>query len=97
MQKLVAVSMMCLPLGVAEAQNAQDPIALALAQAQGLCVPFGVAYAGFDAAGVLQVTCEDDATAFVPLLGGLAPLLGAGGVAAMAAAIAGGNSTPDTQ
>lgn len=95
MQKLLALLAIGLPMGFAHAQQLQDPVAIA--EAQGVCVPFGVADARFDAAGVLQVTCEDDATAFVPLLGGLAPLLGAGGIAALAAAISGGNSTPDTQ
>lgn len=95
MQKLLAVVLTCLPMGVLHAQDLLDPIAIA--EAQGACVPFGVATARFDDAGVLLVTCEDDATAFVPLLGGLAPLLGAAGAAAVAAAVAGGNSTPDTQ
>lgn len=94
MRIIVGILLIFCPL-VAAAQDVQDPIAMA--QAQGLCVPFGVAEARFDAAGVLQVTCEDDATAFVPLLGGFAPLIGAGGFAALAAAISGGNSTPDTQ
>ncbi len=95
MQKLLVFLLVCLPKGGVHAQDTQDPIAIA--EAQGACVPFGVATARFDDAGVLFVTCEEDATAFVPLLGGLAPLLGAAGAAAIAASVAGGNSTPDTQ
>lgn len=95
MRKIPVVLLTCLPMGVLHAQEVPDPIVIA--EAQGACTPFGVATARFDDAGVLLVTCEDDATAFVPLLGGLAPLLGAAGAAAVAAAVAGGNSTPDTQ
>ncbi|WP_341366851.1 hypothetical protein [Yoonia sp. BS5-3] len=95
MSRLLPLCLVCLQTGPIAAQQLPDPVALA--EAQGVCVPFGVASARFDDAGVLRVTCADDATAFVPILGGLAPLLGAGGVAAIAAAIAGGNSTPDTQ
>lgn len=95
MQKRMLSFLMCLSAGAAAAQQTLDPIAIA--QAQGVCVPFGVASAQFDDAGVLRVICEEDATAFVPVLGGLAPLLGAGGIAALAAAVAAGNSTPDTQ
>ncbi len=77
------------------AQDAPDLIAIA--QSQGACGPFGVATAVLDAEGVLRVTCNEDATAFVPLLGGLAPVLGLGAAATVAAALAGGNATPDTQ
>ena len=95
MQKLMLPVFICLSAGATNAQQALGPTALA--QAQGVCVPFGVASARFDDAGVLRVICAEDATAFVPVLGGLAPLLGAGGIAVLAAAVAGGNSTPDTQ
>lgn len=77
------------------AQNANDLIAIA--EAQGACGPFGVATAVLDADGALRVTCNEDATAFVPLLGGLAPVLGLGAAATVAAALAGGNATPDTR
>ncbi len=78
--------------------SAQDaPDLIAIAQSQGACGPFGVATAVLDAEGALRVTCNEDATAFVPLLGGLAPVLGLGAAATVAAALAGGNATPDTQ
>lgn len=77
------------------AQSTFDPVAVA--EAQGVCAPFGVNTAVMDAQGVIRVTCNEDATAFVPLLGGLAPVLGLSAVATAAAAIAGGNATPDTQ
>lgn len=73
------------------------PDLVALAEAQGACVPFGVATAVLDSDGALRVTCNEDATAFVPLLGGLGPLLGLGAAATVASAIAGGNATPDTR
>jgi hypothetical protein len=77
------------------AQGAPDLVAIA--EAQGACVPFGVATAVLDSEGALRVTCNEDATAFVPLIGGLGPVLGLGAAATVASAIAGGNATPDTQ
>ena len=77
------------------AQSLTTPIAIA--EAQGTCGPFGVASAVLDSEGVIRVTCNEDATAFVPLLGGLGPVLGLGVAATVAGAIAGGNSTPDTR
>lgn len=65
--------------------------------ADSTCAPFGVVAAEIAPDGILRVTCNEDATAFVPLLGGLAPALGLGAAAAAAAALAGGNATPDTQ
>ncbi|PUB12117.1 hypothetical protein DFP92_11193 [Yoonia sediminilitoris] len=89
---LAAILLMC---GSASAQTLQDPIAIA--EAQGACAPFGVKTAIFDDQGSIRVTCNEDATAFVPLLGGLAPLVGLGAVATVAAAISGGNATPNTR
>lgn len=77
------------------AQPLIDP--LAVAQASGVCAPFGVASASLKADGTIRATCNEDATAFVPLLGALGPVLGAGTALALAAAVSGGNATPDTQ
>lgn len=77
------------------AQSAIDPVAVA--EAQGVCAPFGVASATLTPDGAIRAVCNEDATAFVPLLGGLGPALGVGAAAAVAAAVAGGNATPDTQ
>ncbi len=88
------VFLVCAGTSVA-AQDTADLIAVA--EGQGACGPFGVATAVLGADGALRVTCNDDATAFVPLLGGLAPVLGLGAAATVAAALAGGNATPDTR
>ncbi len=80
---------------VLHAQDATDPVAIA--EAQGVCGPFGVQSATVDADGTIRAVCSEDATAFAPLLGGLGPALGAGTAAVVAAAIANGNTTPDTQ
>lgn len=79
----------------AHAQENADLIAIA--EAQGACGVFGVASANRAPDGSITVVCNEDATAFAPLLGGLAPTLGIGLATALAAALAGGNSTPNTQ
>lgn len=76
-------------------QTVTNPIVLA--QQSGVCAPFGVATATVTADGTIRATCNEDATAFVPLLGALAPALGAGAAVAVAAALSGVNTTPDTQ
>lgn len=76
---------------------AQDADVIAAAEASGACGPFGVASAAVDVEGRIRVICNEDATAFVPLLGGLAPALGLGAAATVLSALAGGNSTPDTR
>ena len=70
---------------------------VAVAQASGVCAPYGVASAVALADGSISATCNDDATAFVPLIGALGPALGAGAAAAVGSAVSGGNATPDTQ
>lgn len=82
-------------VNAALAQSAIDPVALA--EQSGVCAPFGVATATVTADGTVQAVCADDATAFVPLLGAMGPALGAGAAVAFAAALSGGNATPDTQ
>ena len=77
---------------------AEQPVTpVSIAEASGACGPFGVASAVLNAEGVISVTCNEDATAFVPLLGGLGPILGLGVAATVVGAIADGNSTPDTR
>ncbi|WP_439156175.1 hypothetical protein [Yoonia sp.] len=80
---------------VSLAQPVADPVATA--QASGVCAPFGVAAAAIAADGTIRATCNEDATAFVPLIGALAPVLGAGAGLALAAVVSAGNATPDTQ
>ncbi|WP_296423055.1 hypothetical protein [Yoonia sp.] len=82
-------------VNVLQAQEIVDPIAIV--QASGVCAPFGVASATAAPDGTIRAVCNDDATAFVPLLGGLGPVLGAGAAVAVASAVSGGNATPDTQ
>ncbi|MBE0412425.1 hypothetical protein [Yoonia sp.] len=77
------------------AQTVPDPVAVA--EENGICAPFGVASASLAADGTVQAVCNTDATAFVPLLGALGPALTAGAAVAVAAAVSGGNATPDTQ
>ncbi|WP_373635233.1 hypothetical protein [Yoonia sp. SS1-5] len=88
------VGLMLVP-GAVSAQDLQDPTIVARLNAA--CEPLGVAGAVVSEPGVIRVTCGEDATAFVPLLGGLAPLVGAGVVTAIASGLTGGNTTPDTQ
>ncbi|SFR44649.1 hypothetical protein SAMN04488005_2055 [Yoonia tamlensis] len=64
---------------------------IAIPQVQAACVPYGVADAVYDAQGRIVVTCHEDATAFVPVLGGIGPLLGFVGSLVVA-----GQSTPHT-
>lgn len=71
--------------------------AIEIAQSQGVCDPFGVASASVGVDGTIFAKCNEDVTAIVPLLGGLAPVLGLGATAAVASALQGGNATPDTQ
>lgn len=82
-------------INAAFAQSAQGPVLIA--QQSGVCMPFGVATATVAADGTIRAICNEDATAFVPLLGALAPTLGAGVAVAVAAALSGGNATPDTR
>ena len=97
MRMMILVSLL-IYAGSVTALSAQSiPEAIAIAEAQGVCGPFGVASAIIDAEGIIQATCNEDVTGFVPLLGGLGPALGLGAIATFAAAIADGNSTPDTQ
>lgn len=97
MQKyLICGTVVCAAIATGvQAQPAFDPVAIA--EAQGVCAPFGVASASMDADGTIRAVCNEDATAFAPLLGGLGPALGAGAAVAVAAAVANGNATPDTQ
>lgn len=97
MQTVSLVGVLCGAL-IASALHAQTiggPIDVA--EAQGVCGVFGVASATLDSDGAIRVVCNEDATAFAPLLGGLGPALGAGAAVVVAAAVANGNATPDTQ
>lgn len=93
--RLSMILAMSVIASVAHTQAVTDPVAIA--EAQGVCGPFGVQSATIDVDGTIRAICNEDATAFAPLLGGLGPALGAGAAAAVAAAIANGNATPDTQ
>ena len=83
-----------------QAPGGNSALAFELATASGVCGDPGVETAEFVTPEEISVTCNEDATGFVPLAGGLAPLLlgGAAAAAALAAtAGGGGSSTPDTQ
>ena len=75
--------------GAVAAETQNDLVSIP--QVQAVCEPYGVAEAVYDAQGRILVTCNEDATAFVPVLGGLGPVLGL--VASMVVA---GNTTPHT-
>ncbi len=77
------------------AQNATSP--LILAEAERVCAPFGVASVRLENDVGAVVVCNEDATAFVPLLGALGPVIGLGVAATIARAISDGNATPDTR
>ena len=82
--------------GAAFAQTPEE--AMAFAVAANACGDFPIASAVFTAENTIEVQCEDDATGFVPLVGGAGPALGLGGAALLAAVAGGGtSSTPDTQ
>lgn len=73
---------------------------IALATANGACPDTSVATAVLNAEdNTLAVTCNEDVVAFVPLLGGFAPVLGLGAaaVAGVAALANSGSSTSDSQ
>ena len=85
--------------GLQDAILENDP--MAIATATGVCGPAGVASATALPGGQVEVVCNSDATAFVPLIGGLGPAALGLGAAALAAAVLsgtdGGGTTPDTQ
>ena len=64
---------------------------ISMPQVQAICEPYGVADAVYDAQGRIVVTCHEDATAFVPILGGLGPVL-----SLLASMVVAGNTTPHT-
>ncbi|MDO6588951.1 MULTISPECIES: hypothetical protein [Rhodobacterales] len=64
---------------------------IAIPQVQAACTPYGVANAAYDGQGRIVVTCNEDATAFVPALGGLGPVL-----SLVASMVVAGNTTPHT-
>lgn len=78
------------------AQDRSPEEAFRIATESGICGDAGVAAAIFNAESIVEATCND-ATAFLPLAGGLAPLLGLGAGVLALAATAGGSATPDTQ
>jgi hypothetical protein len=63
----------------------------AIPEVQAACVPYGVADAAYDGQGRIVVTCNEDATAFVPVLGGFGPML-----SLVASMVVAGNTTPHT-
>jgi hypothetical protein len=64
---------------------------IAMPQVQAACVPYGVADAAYDGQGRILVTCNEDATAFVPVLGGFGRVL-----SLLASMVVAGNTTPHT-
>ena len=94
-----AAALFASPVVAQTAPVGSDQSAFEQATAAGVCGDAGVATAIFVNPGEISVTCLEDATAVVPLLGGLAPfLLGGAAAVALAATAAGdGGTTPDTQ
>lgn len=71
---------------------------MAAAVAANACGDLPIASALFNAAGAIEVECEDDVTGFLPLAGGIGPALGLGGAVILAALAGGGTGgTSDTQ
>ena len=81
--------------GLADIEDAR--VLNELAAQSGACGNRGVASASIRSDGALVVTCNEDASAFVPLAGGLAPALGAAALAALLGAISDGSTTSDTR
>ncbi|NCO87845.1 MAG: hypothetical protein GW886_14565 [Rhodobacterales bacterium] len=99
MKRLMSIAILGMAMTGAPvmAQDTSDEEAMRVAVASGVCGDLEVLSARFLENGTVSVDCED-ATGFVPLLGGLGPVLaGAAGVGALAAAAGGGGSTPQTQ
>ena len=70
--------------------------AIEIATEAGVCGEAPVASATFTSATNVSATCDEDVEGFVPLVGGLVPVL-VGGVAVVLAAATGGGAPPDTQ
>lgn len=90
--------------------QSRDDEAMRIAKESRMCGDLKIIRAEFRRHGNVGVLCEGaalppanaaagmgEATNFVPLIGGLGPLLGLGGGALVVGALAGGSSTSDTQ
>lgn len=94
---LVAMTMASPALAGGLADTIVEIDAIEQARLSGVCGDRAVSSAAFNANGQLEVVCSEDATAFIPLAGGLLPLLGAAALPALLSAAGGGTATPDTQ
>lgn len=90
------------------AQSRNNDEAMRIAKESRMCGDLRIVRAEFRRHGNVGVLCEGgalppaeaamgEATNFVPLVGGLGPLLGLGGGAVIVGALGGGSSTSDTQ
>ena len=102
---LLAAAGMALP---ALAQSRSSEEAMRIAKESRMCGDLRIVRAEFRRHGNIGVLCEGgilppteaamgEATNFVPLIGGLGPILGLGGGALAVTALSGGSSTSDTQ
>ncbi|MBL4812772.1 MAG: hypothetical protein JKX69_10565 [Rhodobacteraceae bacterium] len=71
--------------------------AMASAVSSGVCGARGVETATVTAQGVLTVVCAQDATAFLPLVGGLGQTFGLGAAALLAGSVNSAGAPSDTQ
>ncbi|WP_319825150.1 hypothetical protein [Thalassovita sp.] len=90
------------------AAQSRDDEAMRIARESRLCGDRGILRAEFRRHGNVGVLCEGassplppaemgEATNFIPLIGGLGPILGLGGGALVVGALGSGSSTSDTQ
>lgn len=107
--KVLTVLAACAIAAPAAAQSRNDE-AMRIAKESRMCGDLKILRAEFRRHGNVGVLCEGagisptppaadmgEATNFIPLIGGLGPLLGLGGGALVVGTLAGGSSTSDTQ
>jgi hypothetical protein len=97
---LGALSLIAIPVLAQAGGFSPESSALEVANNSGVCGELGVLDATLQADGTVAVVCNEDPTAFLPLAGGLGPLLGLGAAAAVvgiAASSDDNGATSDTQ
>lgn len=104
--RVLALASVALTAAPAMAEIRSDKEALRIAKQSRMCGDLAILRAEFRRHGNVGVLCDGgitppadvgEATNFVPLVGGLGPLLGLGGGAVVAGVLGGGSSTSDTQ
>ena len=93
-QKAAAAVAVTLSLPVAAMAQTIDPLQVAIES--GVCGDLGVLSASFTDTNTITAICNEDAEAFLPLVGGLAPVAAALGGIIIVAAAGGGDGPSST-